>query len=145
MTSLPPSNFPDSWQACEYQSNISLTPQTTSHILYCQPRCSKCYYAKNCKWGEKSPCSCYYLRRRVEALGSIRLCSYCSHLSRKNILSRIEDNESSEIQHLARQQLRCGQCEQKLSPSGPRWWCCSQCSNECVSGYHPAWAGMAEV
>ena len=113
-------------------------PQTSRHLQYCEPRCSRCYFQNMC--GRKSGSKlCNHLQNREQ-----NVCSSCSHLAEEVRLMRREEKEMVELQHLARHNLRCSLCMRRLPPTGPRWWGCSECGLECTVDYHPAWSKSPE-
>lgn len=118
-------------------------PQTSCHLRYCEPRCSKCYLQSMC--GRKSGSElCNHLRNLYMTNEKQDVCSSCSQLTKEERLMRREEKELVELQHLARHNLRCGLCERRLPPTGPRWWACSECGSECTVDYHPAWSKSPE-
>ena len=133
-------------QACSQCSvEISGLPQTTQHF-FCEPRCSRCYLNTMCgilPAKRSKPCS--HRQDRCKMLQTPRVCRSCSeNCSSDKLLRRLEEREREELLHLARQNLKCGVCEKRLQPKGPRWWTCCDCNEECNSDCHPSWSKIPE-
>ena len=133
-------------QACSQCSvEVSGLPQTTQHF-YCEPRCSRCYLNTMCgilPAKKSKPCS--HRQDRCKTLQTPRVCRSCSeNCSGDKLLRRLEEREREELIHLARHNLKCGVCENRLQPKGPRWWTCCDCNEECNSDYHPSWSKIPE-
>jgi hypothetical protein len=133
-------------QACSQCSiEISRLPQTTLHF-FCEPRCSGCYLKTMCgtlPTKKLKPCS--HRQDRCMTLQTPRACLSCSENCREEeLLRRLEEQEKEELLHLARHNLKCGVCEKRLQPKGPRWWTCCDCNEECNSDFHPPWSRVPE-
>ena len=133
-------------QACSRCSvKISKPLQTTLHF-FCEPRCSGCYLKTMCRTlptKKSKPCS--HRQDRCQTLPTSRVCLSCSeNYSEEELLRRLEEQEREELLHLARRNLKCGVCEKRLQPKGPRWWTCCDCNEECNSDYHPPWFKVPE-
>ena len=133
-------------QACfQCSVEISDTPPTTHHF-FCEPRCSRCYLNTMCgvlPAKKQKPCS--HRQDRCKQLPTTRVCRSCSeNRSGDAILRRLSEQERQELLHLARHNLKCGVCETRLRPKGPRWWTCVDCNQECNSDLHPPWSKIPE-
>ena len=133
-------------QACfQCSVEISDTPPTTQHF-FCEPRCSRCYLNTMCRvlpTKKQKPCS--HRQDRCNMLPTPRVCRSCSeNRSGDAILRRLGEQERQELLHLARHNLKCGVCETRLRPKGPRWWTCCDCNEECNSDLHPPWSKIPE-
>ena len=133
-------------QACfQCSVEISDTPPTTQHF-FCEPRCSRCYLNTMCRVlpaKKQKPCS--HRQDRCNMLPTPRVCRSCSeNRSGDAILRRLGEQERQELLHLARHNLKCGVCETRLRPKGPRWWTCCDCNQECNSDLHPPWSKIPE-
>ena len=133
-------------QACSQCSvEISGLPQTTQHF-FCEPRCSRCYLNTMCgilPAKKSKPCS--HRQDRCKTLQAQRVCRSCSeNCSADELLGGLEERERKELLHLARHNLKCGVCEQRFQPKGPRWWTCCDCNEECNSDCHPQWSKEPE-
>ena len=133
-------------QACfQCSVEISDTPPTTQHF-FCEPRCSRCYLNTMCgvlPAKKQKPCS--HRQDRSRMLPTLRVCRSCSeNRSGDGILRRLSEQEKQELLHLARHNLKCGVCETRLRPKGPRWWTCCDCNQECNSDLHPPWSKIPE-
>ena len=133
-------------QACfQCSVEISDTPPTTQHF-FCEPRCSRCYLNTMCgvlPAKKQEPCS--HRQDRCTILPTPRICRSCSeNRSGEAILRRLGEQERHELLHLARHNLKCGVCETRLRPKGPRWWTCCDCNQECNSDLHPPWSKIPE-
>ena len=133
-------------QACS-QCSISKCglPSTTQHF-FCEPRCSRCYLNTMCGiLPAKKSITCSHRQDRCEMLQTPRVCRSCSeNCSGDELLRRLEKLEREELLHLARHNLKCGVCENRLQPKGPRWWTCCDCNEECNSDCHPSWSRIPE-
>ena len=133
-------------QACfQCSVKISDTPPTTQHF-FCEPRCSRCYLNTMCgvlPAKKQKPCS--HRQDRCKKLPTPRVCRSCSeNRSGDAILRSLCEQERQELLHLARHNLKCGVCETRLRPKGPRWWTCCDCNQECNSDLHPPWSKIPE-
>ena len=134
-------------QACTQCSvEISGLPPATQHF-FCEPRCSRCYLHTMCGiLPSKKSKSCSHRQNRCETLQTPRVCLSCSkNCSGDELVRRLGERESEELLHLARHNLKCGVCERRLEPKGPRWWTCCDCNEECDSNYHPPWSKVPEL
>ena len=134
-------------QACTQCSvEISGLPPTTQHF-FCEPRCSRCYLNTMCGiLPSKKFKSCSHRQNRCKTLQTPRVCLSCSeNCSGDELVTRLGEREREELLHLARHNLKCGVCEQRLQPKGPRWWTCCDCNEECNSNYHPPWSKIPEL
>lgn len=131
-------------QTCEECSTeINRLPETRPHF-FCEPRCSRCYYKSMCNiLPIKKSEPCPHRQHHCSKLQAPRACLSCSEkCSDEDLLRKLEEQEAAELRHLARHNVRCGVCETRLKPDGPRWWTCCDCNEECNSGFHPAWSTM---
>ena len=135
-------------QAC-FQCSVEISntpPPTTTPHFFCEPRCSRCYLNTMCgvlPAKKQKPCS--HRQDRCNTLPTPRVCRSCSeNRSGDAILRGLEEQERQELRHLARHNLRCGVCETRLRPKGPRWWTCCDCNQECNSDLHPPWSKVPE-
>lgn len=133
-------------QACfQCSVEISESPSTTQHF-FCEPRCSRCYLNTMCgvlPAKKQKPCS--HRQGRCKTLPKPRVCRSCSENRGSDVLlRRLEEQEREELLHLARHNLKCGVCESRLRPRGPRWWTCCDCNQECNSDLHPPWSKIPE-
>ena len=135
-------------QACAQCSvEISTLPPTTQHF-FCEPRCSPCYLKTMCgvlPSKKSKPCS--HRQNRCKTLQTPRVCRSCSEncSNGDELVRRLGERERRELLHLARHNVKCGVCERRLQPKGPRWWTCCDCNEECNSEYHPPWSKMPEL
>ena len=133
-------------QAC-FQCSVKIAdfPPTTRHF-FCEPRCSRCYLNTMCgvlPAKKAEPCS--HRQYRCKTLPTPRVCRSCSEdRSGDELLRRLGEQEREELLHLARHNLKCGVCETRLRPKGPRWWTCCDCNQECHSDLHPPWSKIPE-
>ena len=131
-------------QTCS-QCSVSGLLKTTPHF-FCEPRCSRCYLNTMCgilPAKKSKPCS--HRQDRCKTLQTPRVCRSCSeNCSPHELAGRLEEREKEELLHLARHNLKCGVCEQRLQPKGPRWWTCCDCNEECNSDHHPSWSKIPE-
>lgn len=139
--------------ACEGQAcircsvEISRLPPTTQHF-FCEPRCSRCYLNTMCGIlpSKKKSKPCSHRQNQCKTLPTSRVCLPCSqNCSADELVRRLEERERQELIHLARHNLKCGVCERRLQPKGPRWWTCCDCNEECNSNYHPPWSKIPEL
>lgn len=133
-------------QAC-FQCSVEISDSlpTTQHF-FCEPRCSRCYLNTVCgvlPAKNQKPCS--HRQDRCRTLPIPRVCRSCSENTGSDaLLRRLEQEEREELLHLARHNLKCGVCETRLRPKGPRWWTCCDCNQECNSDLHPPWSKKPE-
>lgn len=133
-------------QAC-FQCSVELSNSlpTTQHF-FCEPRCSRCYLNTMCGvLPAKKQESCSHRQDRCRTLPTPRVCRSCSENRNGDALLRtLGEQEREELLHLARHNLKCGVCETRLRPKGPRWWTCCDCNQECNSDLHPPWSKTPE-
>ena len=133
-------------QACSQCSVLICgLPSTTQHF-FCEPRCSGCYLKTMCgTLPAKKTKPCSHRQVRCDMSQTPRFCRSCSeNCSGDELLRRLEKCEREELFHLARHNLKCGVCEKRLQPKGPRWWTCCDCNEECNSDCHPSWSSTPE-
>lgn len=114
-------------------------PETTHHLVYCEPRCQQCYFYRLTVVKLRSK-SCYHQWGLIPH-ATQTICSGCSSLFPTDLRKKREVKEAQEISHLSKGYLRCGDCKRKMSQKGrPIWWVCNVCQGECDSSYHSSWS-----
>ena len=113
-------------------------PGTTSHIHFCEPWCSKCYYKQKC--GPESSKNVCLGEGHMFTREWKEVCSNCAREPVERLIAKKETMETTELASTSRLRLKCGSCRGILRRNGPIWWACSRCKGECSSRYHPTWA-----
>lgn len=153
-------------QICDLCANtIELTHEWSwAHSEWCQPICTECYRLRlsleqdKHGFGAISPCSeCDCMQGgqsspfhkkdkpsdkpdppRLDL--QRQLCNFCYLLPMRECIKIRQAREIPETKRLADQQPNCKSCRLALPSSGPRWWMCSHCGDECRSSIHPPWS-----
>ncbi|KAK3361659.1 hypothetical protein B0T24DRAFT_642103 [Lasiosphaeria ovina] len=141
--------------------HATIDARTTHHLTRCRARCSRCFFAKDCRWnwyrpGERR--TNWIARSRNNNTGDRAMqvdvemggggagtgggyvCSNCARRPAADIDAVLDSRAADEVRRLAALPLACESCSDALPAPGPRWWIDADTEKECKWAGHPPWA-----